>query len=213
MNKPAIFQLALSRLSWLIDDMKYARHTPRAMRPERMDAIFAVLKAMIKLCCLQFNGAACAVREGWARPITVPELAKLSGLPIRNTERCLHDLTAMCYIDVGKQYRSYNNGTPVFVVSGVMRTFTPKFWKLLDLTELFRRSVQYAREKGKEALKLVVPTYRKAIKKAKKVKNLVSSLLQSVSGGGLDDRAFLNCPWRNEPRCPRPCSRAAECRR
>lgn len=182
---PLIISLALARIRpRLTSYLKYARHTPRAMRKERIDSIMDTLAVMLKASCMQFHGAVCAVNEGWARPLTVPELALKSGLHQRNTEYCLHDLQSVGLLDVGKQQRAAGNGSPVIVVSGVIRTFTPKFWALLGLTDLFKQAVQYAKEKSKQALKLVIPSYRKAAKRAsQKLKNLVSSVLGNLSAG------------------------------
>lgn len=156
-NYPKALQKAEQNLHRLFQQYRYGGGRVRAMRPERQENLTTLLTELLKLSCLQFDGAACVVRGGKARPVVVPELVRRTGIPQRNLERCLADLREMGLLATGRQirHRGLNGG---FVVSSVLRMLTRAFWEAVGAWSLFVEGVKYAAAKAR--LTLVFPQYR-----------------------------------------------------
>lgn len=149
-NSPTILTIARQKLASLVSSPKvrYGRSRGfKAMKRNYAEKVMAVLDSMLQGCCLQFDGKFCMVKDGLARPMTVPEMARFTDINQRCVERIIYDLKDLGLIQSEKQFkRLFPNGLKV---SGVMRMFTRLFWELLGLWSLFVESVKYASEHGK----------------------------------------------------------------
>lgn len=153
-NSPKILLLARQKLSQLVNSptVRYGRSRGlKAMKKSYAEKFIAVLDSMLQGCCLQFEGKFCMVKDGLARPMTVPEMARFTDIGQRCVERIIHDAKDLGLIQSEKQFkRMFPNGLKV---SGVIRMFTKLFWESLGLWSLFVESVRYASEHGKLKLK------------------------------------------------------------
>lgn len=153
-NSPAILTIARQKLYQLVYSpaVRYGRSAGlKAMKKDYAEKVMAVLDSMLQGCCLQFDGKFCMVKDGLARSMTVPEMARFTEINQRCVERIIHDLKDLGLIQSEKQFkRLFPNGLKV---SGVMRMFTKLFWESLGLWSLFVESVKYASEHGKLKLK------------------------------------------------------------
>lgn len=114
------------------------------------------MDSMLQGCCLQFDGKFCMVKNGLARPMTVPEMARFTEINQRCVERIIHDAKDLGLIQSEKQFkRLFPNGLKV---SAVLRMFTKLFWQSLGLWSLFIESVKYASQNGKLKFKNPIKT-------------------------------------------------------
>ena len=163
-NLPRIIPEACAKIASLVSShhVRYGRSKGlKAMKSAYAEKMIIVLEVMLKACTLQFDGALCRVSGGFARSLTVPEIAFFSHLPQRTVERILHDLKDMGFLHSEKQFRRYFSGS--LKVAAVWRVFTEKFWKLLNLWSLFVESVKYAAQHAHLQLKHPLKTVGKKI--------------------------------------------------
>ena len=153
-NSPKLLSIARQKLSQLVHSpaVRYGRSRGlKAMKKPYAIKVMTVLDSMLQGCCLQFEGKFCMVKDGLARPMTVPEMARFTDIGQRCVERIIHDLKDLGLIQSEKQFkRLFPEGLKV---SGVIRMFTKLFWESLGLWSLFVESVRYASENGKLKLK------------------------------------------------------------
>lgn len=155
-NYPLVIQTAIERLVYFRDNPRILRGrsgTFRAMRPERLDAIILVLKAILQMSVLQFDGTICRIiGDGRARPATVAELSAITGLSERSVWRVLQDLKDLKLLATEKQkiFRSAGG----LQVAPCIRMLTKLFWQMVGLLPLFIKGVHYAYKIGRLILHL-----------------------------------------------------------
>lgn len=148
---PQVIQSILARLeTFILTSCLYGRaHIWRAMRPERQKSILTLLFVLAKSCCLAYDGAFVrVVNNGVAYPLTIKEMARLSGLPIWTVNRCLADLRELGFIkNMNKQIKRI--GADGLECSCVLRCFTRAFYEAIGLYSMFVESVKWAAQHSK----------------------------------------------------------------
>lgn len=190
-NLPRALQIAAQKLPQVLYLHRYGGGRASAMRSDRRDNLILLLRGILETSCLKFDGAACIVHDGQARPATVNDLVRRTGMARRTVERCLADLRDMGLLSTGRQirHRGLDGG---FVVSSVLRMLTRTFWDAVGCWSLFVEGVKYA---AKSRLKLVFPKYRGG----KRPKN--------GGGGGYpafrltDQITAISCPYFGDSAC------------
>lgn len=215
-NPPSILKQARARIARLFPALRHDRHWCRGMKQERQAEIMRLASTMAKLICLDPGpclGAAVLVKEGFARPVTVAELAQQSGLPEHTVERCLNNMKIMGLLKVGRQERRRVRSLDCMTlsVSGVLRTLTDKFWRALDLGEEFRRAIQRIKELveagQRQAVRLVFPRYPKLLRRSMAPAPVpIREGAPPPQIGGQDSSTCLSCRFFHGT-CPRACSR------
>lgn len=156
---PRIITIARTKITSLVysHKVRYGRSRGiKAMKRSYAEKFLTVLDAMLQGCCLQFEGNFCVVKDGTARPMTVPEMAKFTEINQRCVERIIHDAKDLGLIQSEKQFiRMFPEGLKV---SAVLRMFTKLFWQSLGLWSLFVESVKYAAQNGKLKFKNPIKT-------------------------------------------------------
>lgn len=176
---PIVLQSCLNVLAFYLSspDVRFGRSGKRlrGMRSDRRNNILAVAAVLIRSCCLQHGGVFCRIEKGWARLISIPEMAARAGIVTRTVSRCLADLVDLGLIEC-KQIKRKNPITGQLEVSVGIRRFTNKFWKMVNLAKLFDDSIKWAKENGKR--RLIVP-FKKISLKLKKTYQGVDQLVKS----------------------------------
>lgn len=161
-NSPKILLLARQKLYQLVYSPKVSYGRSRgikAMKKSYAEKFLTVLDSMLQACSLEFDGKFCIVKDGLARPMTVPEMARFTKINQRCVERIIHDAKDLGLIKSEKQFiRMFPEGLKV---SAVLRMFTKLFWQLLGLWSLFVESVKYASEHAKLKFKNPIHLVRK----------------------------------------------------
>lgn len=216
MPQPLIITQIRARIGRLFPALRHDRHWCRGMKKCRQEDIMQLISSMAQLVCFdpgQLAGAIVIFKEGFARPVTVQELAKISGLPDYTVERCLHNMRIMGLTKHGRQQRRRVRSLSAMTleVSGVVRWFTDKFWRELGLGEVFRRAIQAMADKieagTRRAARLVFPRYPQTLRRSKATTPTIRTGAPPPRIGPGDDKAVcLSCRFFNG-QCPRACSR------
>lgn len=195
---PSPLQLALEALPTLINSLIYARSgSIRAMRIERQQAIIALLGAMLRSSSLQHDGAIVAVHGLWAKPKTLQELANQAGLKLDRAKKALQDIYDLD-LAIGKQIKRKSKAGTLEVSSG-LRCLTKKFWQSLGLWDLWKKSVEWAKERATH--KLLIPFKKVSCKThqaVNKAGNVVKGVLTNLKNGVLPTSTNLRCLWIRE---------------
>lgn len=147
---PLALSLALARIDQALQSalLLYAGGRAAAMRSDRLWAIRALLEVMLRHCCLQSDGhIVLLINDGKeAVPLTIKELARLSGLTTKRVVRCLLDLRNAGFISSRRQLRRHARGETL-LVAACFRAFTRKFWASMGLWGIYVSCVRYAQKK------------------------------------------------------------------
>lgn len=147
---PLTLSLALARIDQALQSalLLYAGGRATAMRSDRLWAIRALLEVMLRHCCLQSDGhIVLLLNDGKeAVPLTIKELARLSGLTTKRVVRCLLDLRNAGFISSRRQLRRHAGGETL-LVAACFRAFTRKFWASMGLWGIYVSCVRYAQKK------------------------------------------------------------------
>lgn len=171
-NFPAVIQNLITRIDYLVHSrMKYGRSgIYKAMRPERSNSLVILLTDLSKKAVLGMDGVFCKVIDGVAYPLTVEDMSRISGLSVRNVQRCLHDLADMKYLVSSRQIkRTGKDGN--LEVGPVLRRFTEKFWRDAGLYSAFVEAVKYATQNFR--LKIAW-TFKSIVKATKAISGALS---------------------------------------
>lgn len=162
---PRIIYEARAKIASLVysNFFRYGRSKGyKAMRRDFAEKFIPVIDTMLLSCCLEFDGGLCRVDGNTARPLTVPEISKFSGVEQRTVERILAVLKELGLINSEMQFkRLFPTGLKV---AAVWRVFTQKFWEKLGLWSLFVESVKYAAEHAHLKLRYPLKNVGKYIK-------------------------------------------------
>lgn len=198
---PIVLQNALALLVPFLTShaVKYGRsgERHRAMRSDRANNILTVVTAMLRGCSLQHGGVICHFSGLWVRPLTIAEIATLAQICPKTVSRCIADLVDLGLIEC-TQIKRKNPRTGLFEVSIGIRKFTEKFWKAIELWDLFVKSCQWAKEHGRR--RLIMPFKVVSLKINNTVKHastLVGDVLNNLSEGAIRTKFWCNKILKN----------------
>lgn len=204
-NYPQVIQSVLVRLeTFIITYCLYGRAGIwRAMRKERQEAILKLLIVLAKSCALAYDGVFVRVVNGVAHPLTVLQMARLSGLSRSSAERCLADLRELGFIQSGKQI--LKSGPDGLECSAVMRKFTKAFWVKMGLWGQFVEAVKYSVAHCKLRISWV---FKRVADKTKKVISGALAAKVPKEGGDRERQRqnavffeYLDCSKSHAPGC------------
>lgn len=157
-NFPLPIKLATERLERITNhpDLIHGGERCRAARSTRRAACAAVLRVFLSHFSLQHQTAVMTYREGGqlcAVPATHDWLAQRAGMTLITFKRAFYDLQRAGFLESSPQMVRTESGKPGLLVAATIKTLTSKFWGILGLTELVRKSVGYAVRKSKIRLK------------------------------------------------------------
>ena len=108
-----------------------------------------MLVSLLHCVCLQHDGAFVSVDKcGDGASLTVRDIAARCGLSPSTVWRCLGDLVDAGLLSVTPQVRR-KLAEDAVIVSACIRSFTRKFWAILDLWEAYLKCVKWAKEHGR----------------------------------------------------------------
>ena len=152
----------------------------RSMRADRRASLLNVLSVLVRACSIQHEGLFCHLDKGWARLMTVAEIASYAGICARTVFRCLEDLKDLGLIEC-QQIKRKNPTSGQIEVSIGIRRFTPLFWEKVHLKELFKRSCDWAKKHGKRRLLMPFKAIRQKAKTTfAAAKTVADSVLKSL---------------------------------
>lgn len=192
---PIVIQKSLERFDSYLSSVHVAfgrsGDHQKAMRCDRRGNIGKLVGAMLLGCCLQHGGLICHMSRFWARPMSLPELARLAGLTLITAARCMADLVDLELVE-STQIKRKSLKTGQLEVSIGLRCFTDKFWEALGLLEKFKASVEWAKKNARRKLLFPFKSISRKIKDtAVKAGDLVSSVLKSIDVGALKVKANI----------------------
>lgn len=147
---PLALSLAIARIDQILNShqLLYAGGRFNPIRGDRLEAIGILLVTMLRHCCIQNDGhIVLLINNGKeAVPITIKQLAFLSGLGVKRVVRCLHDLREAGLLSSRPQFRRKSKGNTL-LVGACFRSFTRKFWSMMGLWGVYVSCVRYAQKK------------------------------------------------------------------
>lgn len=147
---PLALSLAIARIDQILNSYQllYAGGRFNPIRGDRLEAIGILLVTMLRHCCIQNDGhIVLLINNGKeAVPITIKQLAFLSGLGVKRVVRCLHDLREAGLLSSRPQFRRKSKGNTL-LVGACFRSFTRKFWSMMGLWGVYVSCVRYAQKK------------------------------------------------------------------
>ena len=147
---PLALSLAIARIDQILNSSQllYVGGRRAAMRGDRLRAIGVLLVTMLRHCCIQNDGhIVLLINDGKeAVPITIKQLAMLSGLGVKRVVRCLHELREAGLLSSRPQFRRNSKGNTL-LVGACFRSFTRKFWSMMGLWGVYVSCVRYAQKK------------------------------------------------------------------
>lgn len=147
---PLALSLAIARIDQILNSSQllYAGGRFNPIRGDRLKAIGVLLVTMLRHCCIQNDGhIVLLINNGKeAVPITIKQLASLSGLGVKRVVRCLHDLREAGLLSSRPQFRRKSKGKTL-LVGACFRSFTRKFWSMMGLWGVYVSCVRYAQKK------------------------------------------------------------------
>ena len=112
---PLALSLAIARIDQILrsSQLLYAGGRFKEMRGDRLEAIGVLLVTMLRHCCIQNDGhIVLLINNGKeAVPITIKQLASLSGLGVKRVVRCLHELREAGFLSSRPQFRRNSKGS------------------------------------------------------------------------------------------------------
>lgn len=162
----------------------------KKMKSDHAANLRAVLMVLARGCALQYDGLICHFEDGWVRPLTIPEIAVITGLNEKTIDRCLAELEAMGLLE-SRQIKRRNPTTGRLEVSGGLRKFTKKFWLAVGLWRLFQKGLDWAKRHGKR--KFLLP-FKGISVKARAVATKVGDLVKPFLAGLDPDAARIKFP-------------------
>lgn len=188
-NFPLPIAQALSQLGAYLasHSVRYGRSGPRhrAMRCDRRKNILAVASAMLRGCSLQHDGLVCLITAQWSRPLCLAEIASLTGKCTKTVSRSISDMVDLGLITT-EQIKRRNPITGLLEVSIGIRRFTPKFWQVLGLLDLYKKSVEWAKKHARR--KLLMP-FKVVPCKVKQAANSAASIVKTAMGNLAHEQA------------------------
>ena len=146
---PLALSLAIARIDQILNShqLLYAGGRFNPIRGDRLEAIGVLLVTMLRHCCIQNDGhIVLLINNGKeAVPITIKQLAFLSGLGVKRVVRCLHDLREAGLLSSRPQFRRKSKGNTL-LVGACFRSFTRKFWSMMGLWGVYVSCVRYAQK-------------------------------------------------------------------
>ena len=147
---PLALSLAIARIDQILNShqLLYAGGRFNPIRGDRLKAIGILLVTMLRHCCIQNDGhIVLLINNGKeAVPITIKQLASLSGLGVKRVVRCLHDLREAGLLSSRPQFRRKSKGNTL-LVGACFRSFTRQFWSMMGLWGVYVSCVRYAQKK------------------------------------------------------------------
>lgn len=218
---------AIEKIPSLVESDAFCRRPKfeRRRYAQSREACKRLLICLVKHTCLAQNGLIVKMlpyERGDpgrnAMPLTVMDMAKLTGMTLRRTERAKRELQAMGWLEADSQVVRYKGGN-VLEVNPVARKLTVKFWTEVDSLEEFRTAVLYAVQRvtvyvsaklvkwARNAKNAVNEAARKAVKTGKTVFAGTARAIQNTLVGGGDKvaEAVQSCPF-NPGRTGQQCS-------
>lgn len=163
----------------------------RAMRSDRCDNIVKVVRVMLLGCSLQHDGLICRITRFWARPMSIPEIARLAGMTAITVARCIADLVDLELLESG-QIKRKSLKTGQLEVSVGLRNFTDKFWESMGLLEKFKAAKEWAKKNGRRKLVLPFKSISRKVKETfAKAGDLIGSVFKNLDVEALKVKA--NC--------------------
>lgn len=163
----------------------------RSMRSDRRGNIVKVVRVMLLGSCLQHGGLICRMSRFWARPMSIPEMARLAGMTVITVARCIADLVDLDLLESG-QIKRKSLKTGQLEVSVGLRNFTDKFWEAMGLLEKFKAGVEWAKKNGRRKLELPFKGISQKVKETfSKAGDLLGSVFKSLDVKALQVNA--NC--------------------
>lgn len=154
---PFVIQESLNRFTAYLESPEVvdgrSGDRKRSMRSDRRGNIVKVVRVMLLGCCLQHGGLICRMARFWARPMSIPEIARLAGMTVITVARCMADLVDLGLLESG-QIKRKSLKTGQLEVSVGLRNFTDKFWSAMGLLEKFKAGVEWAKKNGRRKLDL-----------------------------------------------------------
>ena len=147
---PLALSLAIARIDQILrsSQLLYAGGRFKEMRGDRLEAIGVLLVTMLRHCCIQNDGhIVLLINNGKeAVPITIKQLASLSGLGVKRVVRCLHELREAGFLSSRPQFRRNSKGSSTLLVAACFRSFTRQFWSMMGLWGVYVSCVRYAQK-------------------------------------------------------------------
>ena len=163
---PLALSLAIARIDQILNShqLLYVGGRSKEMRGDRLEAIGILLVTMLRHCCIQNDGhIVLLINHGKeAVPITIKQLASLSGLGVKRVVRCLHELREAGLLSSRPQFRRKSNGNTL-LVGACFRSFTRQFWSMMGLWGVYVSCVRYAQKKP--VIRLRARVYQIAVAK------------------------------------------------